>query len=268
MSTVTSKDGTRIAYEKIGKGPAVILVNGALAYRAFWGHGPLAALLADRFAVYTYDRRGRGESDDKALERRAPFAVEPEVEDIEALIEEAGGSAFLYGDSSGAALVLEAAIRLGDKVRKFAMYEAPYRTDPAAQEEWKEYVNQLAELIAADRHGDAVVLFVKLVGAPDDSIEEMRGSPMFPVFEAVGHTLGYDHIAILGEAASVPTGRAANVTAPALVINGAASFAFMGEAAQALARAIPHAQHRILEGQTHEVAPEAIAPVLVAFFNA
>jgi pimeloyl-ACP methyl ester carboxylesterase len=153
MNTVISKDGTRIAYDRIGAGPAVILVNGALVYRDFWGHGPLAALLADQFTVYTYDRRGRGESVDAAQEFQAPLALEREIEDLAALIADAGGSAFLYGDSSGGALVLEAAIRLGDKVRKLAIYEVPYVSDETGRQAWRGYTKQLGEQLAADRRG-------------------------------------------------------------------------------------------------------------------
>src|SRR5947208_13088614 len=127
-STVTSKDGTRIAYDKIGHGPAVILVAGALCSRSFWSGPELAKLLARSFTVYNYDRRGCGDSGDTK-----PYALEREIEDIEALIDEAGGWAYLYGHSSGAALALEAAFRLGNKVKKLAMYEAPYNDDAEAQ---------------------------------------------------------------------------------------------------------------------------------------
>src|SRR2546421_7830012 len=122
MTTVISKDGTPIAFDQSGQGPALILVAGALTTRAAWP--PLAARLAPHFSVFAYDRRGRGESGDSA-----PYAVEREVEDIDALITEAGGSAFVFGHSSGAALALEAAIQLGDKVNKLAMYDAPYNDD-------------------------------------------------------------------------------------------------------------------------------------------
>src|SRR6266566_7033718 len=132
-STVTSKDGTRIAYDKIGHGPAVILVAGALCSRSFWSGPELAKLLARSLTVYNYDRRGRGESGDTK-----PYALEREIEDIEALIDEAGGSAYLYGHSSGAALDLEAALRLGKKVKKLAMYEAPYNDEAAAKQAFKE----------------------------------------------------------------------------------------------------------------------------------
>jgi pimeloyl-ACP methyl ester carboxylesterase len=128
MNKVISKDGTEIAYEKKGAGPVVILVDGALGYRALGFGQQLAELLAQHLTVYTYDRRGRGESTNSK-----PFAIDREVEDIEGLIQEAGGSAFVYGISSGACLALEAAIRLGDKIIKLALYEPPYNSDPAAR---------------------------------------------------------------------------------------------------------------------------------------
>src|SRR5260370_6331012 len=227
-STVTSKDGTRIAYDKIGHGPAVILVAGALCSRFSWGPA-LAKLLAPGLTVYNYDRRGRGDSGDTR-----PYALEREIEDIEAVIDEAGGSAYLYGHSSGAALALEAALRLGNTVKKLAMYEAPYNDDAEAQRAWKQYIKQLTEALAEDRRGDAVALFMELVGTPAAQIEAMRHSPAWPMFQAIAPTLPHDHSAILGEDASVPTERAAIVTAPTLVMNGGASYAFMYDTAQAL----------------------------------
>src|SRR2546425_38336 len=197
MNTVTSKDGTKIAYDKQGEGPAVILVYGALCYRSFGSLPELVKLLAPHFTVYNYDRRGRGDSGDTR-----PYAVEREVEDIEALIDEAGGQASLYGHSSGAALALEAALRLGNKAKKLAMYEVPYNDDAGAQRAWKQYIKQLTEALAADRRGDAAALFMEFVGTPADQIEAMRHSPAWPMFEAIAPTLAYDHSAILGEDAS------------------------------------------------------------------
>lgn len=263
MNTVTSKDGTKIAYDKQGEGPTVILVYGALCYRSFGSLPELAKLLAAHFTVYTYDRRGRGDSGNTK-----PYAVEREVEDIEALIEEAGGSAYLYGHSSGAALTLEAAVKLGgNKVKKLAMYEAPYNDDDEARQAWKEYIKQLTNLLAADRRGDAVALFMKFVGTPTDQIEGMRHAPIWPMFEAIAPTLAYDHTAILGEDDSLPLKRAANVIVPTLVMNGSVSYAFMYETARALSKAMPHAQLRTLDGQSHDVDPKVLALVLVEFFT-
>jgi pimeloyl-ACP methyl ester carboxylesterase len=266
MRTVTSKDSTTIAFDQSGKGPALILVGGAFEQRAMDSEtAQLAALplMVQHFTVFHYDRRGRGDSTDTQ-----PYAVEHEIEDIEALIDAAGGEAFVFGISSGAALAMEATIELPRKIKKLAMYEAPYNDDAAAQQAWKEYTTQLGELLAAERRGDAVALFMMLVGATADQTDEIRHTPVWPMFEAVAPTLAYDHVALLGEDGSVPTKRAAQVAVPTLVMDGEASYPFMHTTATALANAIPHAQHRTLAGQTHEVAAEAIAPVLVEFFTA
>jgi pimeloyl-ACP methyl ester carboxylesterase len=264
MNTVTSKDGTTIAYDQSGTGPAVILVDGAMQYRAFdQGQAQLAELLSHHFTVIHYDRRGRGDSGDTL-----PYAVAREIEDIEALIDAAGGSAFLYGISSGASLAMEAALTLGSKVKRLALYEPPYNDDPAAQQTWKQYTENLGTALAENRHGDAVALFMQLVGASKEDTDGMRHDPIWPVFEAVAPTLAYDHTAILGEYAAVPTERAARLTMPTLVMNGSDTYPFMQVTAEALAEAIPGAQHRILAGQSHEVSAEALAPVLVEFFKA
>ncbi len=260
MSKVTSKDGTEIAYTKQGSGPAVILVDGALCYRSFGPMPQLAALLAPYFTVYIYDRRGRGESGNTQ-----PYALAREVEDIEAVIKEAGGAAFIFGTSSGGCLALEAAIRLGIKTKKLAMYEARYNSDKAVQQAWKDYRKQLAELLAAGRRDDAAALFMQMVGTPADQIEGMRHAPVWSMFESVAPTLAYD-AAAMGEDRSAPAKRAANVTVPALVMNGTV-IPFMLDTAQTLAKAIPHAQHRTLEGQSHDVNLEVLAPVLVEFFK-
>jgi pimeloyl-ACP methyl ester carboxylesterase len=262
MHEVTSKDGTHIAYDKEGEGPAVILVAGATCARLSWSGPQLSNLLAPHFTVYNYDRRGRGDSGDTK-----PYAVTREVEDIEALIDEAGGSAYLYGHSSGAALVLEAAIQLDQKIKKLALYEAPYNDDPEVRPVWKAYIEQLTQDLAAHRRGDAVALFMQYVGMPADQIEAMRQSPAWPMLESIAPTLAYDHAYILGEDSSIPTERITVVTAPTLVINGGASFPFMYDTAQALCKAIPNAKLRTIEGQTHDVDVNVLAPVLVEFFS-
>lgn len=261
MSTLSSADGTTIAYRKQGEGPALILVDGALTVHSS-GSGPeLARLLAPHCTVYGFDRRGRGESGDTP-----PYAVDREIDDIEALIDRAGGPAFLYGHSSGGPLAMRAAIRLGSKVSKIAMYEPPYNNDPGAQESWSQYLSQLRETLAEGRRGDAVALFLRFVGTPAEQIDGMRRAPSWPAMEAVAPTLAYDHAAILGELWPVPTDLAARVSVPALVIAGDTSLPFMPDAARVLSQAIPQGQLQILAGQTHEVNPAALAPVLVKFF--
>jgi len=261
MKKVISNDGTEIAYEKSGQGPALLLVDGALCYQSFGPMTELAKLLAPQFMVTTYDRRGRGGSGDMQ-----PYALVREIEDIGALINEAGGSAFIFGTSSGACLALEAAITLGQKVRKLAMYEPPYQSGDSARQAWKDYREQLAEFLSAGRRGDAVVLFMQFVGTPADQVAGMRQAPVWPMFEAVAPTLAYD-AAAMGEDRAVPIKRVANVSVPTLALNGSA-IPFMLDTATTLAKAIPNAQPRTLEGQTHNVALEVLAPQLAAFFTA
>ncbi len=260
MNTVTSKDGTTIAYDKNGQGPALILIDGALCYRSFGPMGELSKLLSPDFTVYTYDRRGRGESSNSK-----PFAVEREVEDIDALITAAGGSANVFGTSSGACLGLEAALKLGKKIGKLAMYEPPYNSENAARQQWKEYRKNLSEALSAGKRGDAVGLFMSLVGTPAEQVNGMRNSPVWPMFEAVAPTLAYD-AAEMGDDRSAPVKRAAGVGVPTLVMNGTA-LPFMIETGAALAKSIPHAQHRTLEGQSHDVDLKVLAPELVKFFK-
>ncbi len=264
MSKVTSKDGTTIGYDKKGQGPAVILVDGAMGYRAMGFGNDLQDRLAKNFTVYAYDRRGRGESSNSK-----PFAVEREVEDIEALIDAAGGSAYVYGISSGACLALEAAMRLGSKIKKLALFEPPYNDDPASLQAWRDYTRQLDEALAADRRDDAVELFMRYVGAPAQAIDGMRNSPMWASMKSVAPTLPYD-AAEMGKDHTVPVERARKVTVPTIVMDGGANLQmmpFMHASATTLAKAIPNAKQRTLEGQGHAVEAQALAPVLIEFFG-
>jgi pimeloyl-ACP methyl ester carboxylesterase len=264
MKTVTSKDGTTIAFDQWGEGPPLIMVGGAFEQRAMDESAQLATFprLTENFTVIHYDRRGRGDSTDTL-----PYAVEREIEDIEALIDHAGGAAFLFGNSSGAALAFEAALALGGKVKKLALFEPPYNDDEEARRAWREFRRNLELALAEGRRGDAVGLFMMLLGVPAEQLDEMKQYPMWSGWEAIAPTIAYDG-AVLGEEAAVPTERAATLTVPTIVINGSESYPFMDVAAAALAEAIPNAQQRTLEGQSHEVAADAIAPVLVEFFNA
>jgi pimeloyl-ACP methyl ester carboxylesterase len=260
MNTLSSPDGTTIAYSKQGEGPALILVDGALTVHSSGSGSELARLLAPHCTVYGFDRRGRGGSGDTL-----PYAVDREIDDIEALVDRADGPAFLYGHSSGGPLAMRAAIRLGSKVAKIAMYEPPYNNDPGAQESWSQYLRQLSQALAEGRRGDAVALFMRFVGTPAEQVDGMRRAPFWPAMEAVAPTLAYDHAAILGEPWRVPTELAERVSVPALVMAGDASFPFMPDAARVLSQAIPQGQLRMLAGQTHEVNPGVLAPILVEF---
>jgi pimeloyl-ACP methyl ester carboxylesterase len=235
-----------------------------LCYRGSSPNTALAKQLAESFTVYTYDRRGRGESGDTS-----PYAVEREVEDLEAVIEQAGGSADLYGISSGGALALEAANQLGG-VKRLALYEVPFGLDDPRAPIPADFAAHLRDLIDRDRRGEAVAYFLKVVGTPAIVVGVMRLTPVWRKLKAVAHTLPYD-AATLGETGPgkpVLGGRWTAIAAPTLVIGGGKSPPWMQNAMRALARALPHAQHRTLEGQTHLVKAKALAPVLAEFFDA
>jgi pimeloyl-ACP methyl ester carboxylesterase len=214
--------------------------------------------------VFSYDRRGRGDSEDAS-----PYSVEREIEDIEALVDEAGGAAFVHGHSSGAVLALETAAKLPAKVRKLSLYEPPFIIDDSRPLPPENYVSRISELIKANRRGDAVAFFMtEVVGTPIDAVVQMRSAPTWPALEVLAHTLPYD-IAILGHNMAgnpLPARQWATATAPALVMDGGASPAWIRNSAQALADVLPNAQHRSLEGQAHNAAPEILAPEIERFF--
>jgi pimeloyl-ACP methyl ester carboxylesterase len=263
MNTVRSKDGTLIAFEKSGHGPALILVDGALCYRASGPSRPLAALLANRFTVFWYDRRGRGDSGDTK-----PYAVEREIEDLDALITEAGGSAFVYGISSGAALALEAANR-GLPIRKLALYESPCIVDDTHAPIPGDFHTRLNGLVAADRRSDAVKMFLRLVDLPAIALLIMPLLPAWSKLKAVAHTLPYD-ITIVQDnqrGRPFPPARWPGATMPTLAMDGGKSPAWIRNGMRALAGALPDATFRTLEGQTHMLKANAVAPVLTEFFS-
>jgi pimeloyl-ACP methyl ester carboxylesterase len=241
---VTSKDGTPIAYERRGTGPAVILVGGATMSGS--GSAPLAEELAGHgFTVYAYDRRGRGDSGDTL-----PYDVAREIEDLDALVAEAGGTAHLYGISSGGALVLEATAA-GIPVDRLAVYEVPYDTSDGGPERHREYVERLEALLAEGRRGDAVEHFMRSVGTPEEMVESVKSSPMWPSLESLAPTLAYD-AACLGDRRP-PAGRLARITRPTLVATGTASADWAGvkgdvfdPAADAIVASIPHAERQSL----------------------
>ena len=263
MNSVISKDGTHIAYDKLGEGPPVVLVGGAFNTRTFGPNGGLVPLLAERFTVINYDRRGRGESTDTT-----PYAVEREIEDLEALIETAGGSAHVFGISSGAALALEAANR-GLAIDKLALYEAPFIVDDSRAPVPDDYLPKLQGMVAADRRSDAIRLFMRQgVGVPAVFVAMMRIMPAWSKLKAVAPTIIYD-AAIVNDyrkGEPLPSDRWTSVTMPTLVAAGGKSPEWMRNAMRELADVL-NAEHRTLEGQTHIVKPEALAPVLVDFFQ-
>ncbi len=264
QNTVTSKDGTVIAYSQIGQGPALILVDGALCYRQFGPSQDLAAKLAAHFSVITYDRRGRGESGDTQ-----PYAVEREVEDLAALLEVAGGNAYVCGQSSGAALAIEAANRLPG-ITKLALYEAPFVVDTTGKAITQAFLADLKEAVVQNQRSKAVKLFMKQVGTPGFMVAIMSLFPMWSKLTAVAHTLPYDISTIIayGSGKSLPSTLGSSIKAPILVMDGGKSPTWMRHSMQALAQTLPDARYRTLAGQNHMVKAEALVPVLVEFFSA
>lgn len=262
MRKAASKDGTPIAFDKFGEGPALILVAGATATRI--AETSLATVLAPHFTVFAYDRRGRGDSGDTA-----PYAVEREIEDIEALIDEAGGTAFVFGHSSGAVLALEAARLLPNKITKLAIYEPPFIVDDSRSPAPENYVSHLNELISSGQRGQTVEYFMtEAVGVPAEMVAQMHQSPMWPELEKVAHTIPYDGT-IMGDTMRGdprPLKKWASVSVPTLVMDGGASHVFMHTGAQAITNILPNAQRRTLEGQDHGPVDNVLAPALEIFF--
>jgi len=264
MKTATSKDGTTIAYDQTGNGPPLVLVDGALNSRVFGLNGPLAAILANRFTVVTYDRRGRGDSGDTP-----PYAVQREIEDLAAVIDATGGPADVYGISSGAGLALETACAVPAKVAKLALYEPPFVVDDTRPPVPADAVRQVTGLLARGRRGAAVRLFLRQdAQVPAMAVSLMPLMPAWGKLKALAHTLPYDLTIMDGGQQGRPlqADRWASLTAPTLVIAGGKSPAWLQNATRALAQALPGASHQTLPGQTHIVKPKPLAPVLADFF--
>ena len=258
MRTAVSADGTKIAFDETGQGPPVVLVVGAFNDRSTGA--PLAKALESRLTVLNYDRRGRGASGDTQ-----PYAVEREVEDLDALIREAGGAARVFGYSSGAHLALEGAAR-GLNITKLALYDAPFIVGDDVPRPPKDIAAQLEKLVSSGRRGEAVELYqTRLVGIPEQVVAQLRHAPFRPALEAIAHTLVYD-ASVVGDL-RLPTAQLRFIKAPTLLVYGTESPALMGSAARALAEALPDAHVRALEGQTHDIVPMALAPVLLEFFG-
>jgi len=259
---VQSADGTTIAFDRVGSGPAVILVGGALSDRSAAAN--LASHVGRDLTVIAFDRRGRGDSTDTP-----PYEVEREIEDLDALIRAAGGSAFVFGHSSGAVLALRSA-EAGLPISRLAVYEPPFIVDDTREPLPGDYVPHLAELAATGRRGDAVEYFMTVgVGVPAEMIAQMRHAPMWPGMEALAHTLAYDG-RVMGDAMAgsrAPLQRWATLAPPTLVLDGGASPSWMRNAARTLAETLPDAAYQTLEGQDHGPASSVLAPVLLEFFT-
>ncbi|MEY9211879.1 alpha/beta hydrolase [Thermobifida halotolerans] len=256
MNTVRSKDGTPIAFDRLGEGPPVILVGGALNDRR--SVMPLAELLAPHFTVFAYDRRGRGDSGDTR-----PYEVEREIEDLQSLITEAGGSACVFANCSGAILALEAAAS-GLAITKLALYEPSYVVDDTRPPIGKDYAERLAALVESGDLGGAVELFMReAADLPAEFVAKVRQGEAWPMLEALAPSLVYD-AAVLGDS-SLPTERVASVAVPTLVFDGDSSPEWGRNTVRAVVETLPNASHLTLEGQNHNLVAEAVAPALVRF---
>lgn len=265
MKTVLSKDGTPIVFDQSGKGPVIILVAGGMGVRADPMFRQLAGLLAPYFTVYNYDRRGRGDSGDTL-----PYAVGREIEDIEALIDEAGGSAYLFGISSGATLALETAALMPSKIKKLVLYDPPFLLDDSRPPLPDSYVAHVQELIATGQRDEAVEYFLQeALRIPAKDIAPIRAEVGWQTMLALAHTIVYDGM-IMGEMMSgkgIPLERWRSVTMATLVLSGAKSEPHFGTAASALADGLPNARLYRVEGQTHQVESAALVPLLIKFYK-
>lgn len=267
MKTATSKDGTKLAYEEVGAGPPLLLVDGAFCGREFGPSAPLAALLQKSFRVVYYDRRGRG-----ASQTTAPYALEREIEDVACMLEVLGGKANVYGVSSGAALAMRAA-GAGLGVERLVVYEPPFALDGTHTPSPADYREQVGALLREDRRDDAVKLFMRVVGVPGFAIFLMRLFPnVWPKLRAAAPTLTND-FAALGETQSggpLPDDlrkALAAIRAPTLAASGGKSPPWMHHAAKTVAASIPGATHEVVPKQDHNVAAKAIAPLLERHFR-
>lgn len=258
--TTLSADGTVIAYTTLGSGPPLILVDGAFCYRENGPASALAPLLAKDFRVFFYDRRGRGASGDAS-----PYAIEREVEDLEAMVREAGGTAVAFGMSSGGALALLAAGR-GVHLTSLLLYEPPFIEDKGVPRSYRAQQTRLNELVSAGDRGGAVRLFMtNIYGAPKVFVLVM------PIVmpgtwrknKSVAHTLTRD-LALLEDWSVLRNG---SVRVPTLVLGGSNSPSALKGAVAMVARTLPNARHLYLAGQDHNLSPRAIAPAIIEFFT-
>jgi pimeloyl-ACP methyl ester carboxylesterase len=265
VETVNSRDGTLIAIERVGHGPAIVCVDGALSTRRLGPGQSLALLLSGRYTVYTYDRRGRGDSGDTR-----PYDPEREIEDLDAVITYAGGDASVFGHSSGAVLALEAAAH-GVAIKRLALYETPFVVDDTRRPAGDDWPRHLESLITSGRRGGAIKRFMtEIAGAPAFIPFVMSLTPMWSRLKTIAHTLAYDSaiMANYQKGRPLPGNRWSSVNVPTLLLLGSKSPAWITNAVQALHDTLPRAELTVLDGQTHMVKPKVTAPALLEFFGA
>lgn len=262
MQHAKSKDGTLIAYERTGSGPPLVIVFGALNERS--ATDSLAPLLAERFTVFAFDRRGRGDSGDTL-----PYSAEREIEDIAAILDEAGSPAYLYGHSSGGVLALDAVERLG-RFERLALYEPPFIVRRGDDSPPPDYLERIGRLIRSGRRDEAVEYFLHVApGIPVEKLGKIKASPAWPRMVRMADTLMRERD-VLGETLNgrpLPADRWRHVTLPVLIMNGGASPDWFGVAADALGAILPNAARKTLAGENHNVEARLLASELIAFFN-
>lgn len=261
-SFATSADGTEIAYEATGTGPALVFVDGAMCFRGLGPSRGLADALADRFTVYAYDRRGRGQSGAGS----SPYDMQREVEDLVAVLDATGGSAHVFGASSGAALALEAA-RQGAAIDRLAVYEAPFIVDDSHPANDVRLPERVQEMVENGQRAEAVRTFLRVVGVPAPFLALMRFMPAWKQMTGIAHTLPYDLSIVVPrqQGHPLPDGYYDEITVETLVLAGGKSPAYMRNAQAAIAAAVPRGRLVTLPGQTHMVKAKVTAPVLAEF---
>ncbi|WP_411824602.1 alpha/beta fold hydrolase [Leptospira sp. 'Mane'] len=259
MNTTKSKDGTILAYDVYGSGPALIYITGASCFRKFIPIVQDAKVFSTKFTVYNYDRRGRGDSGNNL-----PYSIEREVEDIEAMIDIAGGKAHLYGHSSGAVLAFEAALRLKNKVLKIVMYDPPYVHDEAEKSEYGKLSESVKYLLDKGKNAQAMKTFLKGIGMPNIFVLLLPLFPGWGKMKALAPTLAYD-IDLTKDLP--PLERAAHVSLPTHIIIGEKNPSGIHDVGSKLAKAIPNAMFTKLAGQDHMVDAKVLLPLFTSFFN-
>jgi len=260
MEKVTSKDGTVLAYDRLGEGPALIVVGGALNDRQ--NTAELAEMLAPHATVFNYDRRGRGDSGDTP-----PYTVQREIEDLEAILEVAGGSAMLFAHCTAGMLALEA-VGQGLPITRLALYEPPYIVGDSQLRLTEEFKQLLTTHLDKGEPGEAVAHFlIRTVGYPPEAVPKFRAMPIWPKLEELAVTLPYD-VTLAADNWIPPQTRLDQVTLPTLLIYGTGTSPWQIESVKELGQRLPNSETRVLEGSNHDLEAEAVAPVLTEFFTA
>jgi len=259
MKTATSKDGTILAYDVYGTGKPLIYITGASCFRNFKPIVDDAKLFANEFRVYNYDRRGRGDSGDTP-----PYAMEREIEDIEAIIDAAGGKAFLFGHSSGGVLALEAASKLGTKVEKIVIYDPPYVHTEIEKAKYQTLADTVSSLLAKGENKRAMKVFLSGIGMPKLFVWLLPIFPGWKTMHSLAPTLTYD-IELTKD--FPPLDRFKHIETPVIVLVGEKSPESMHAIGSQIAAAIPHAVFEKIVGQDHMVSAKVLLPKLTKFFG-